>query len=153
MISRCIFIPQYEYSGKSNKFMVYTKQNAASILNITPKTLQRLCLKHLPELEKLEYSHTSKFINEKCIEYLKRYIKYTKQNVFRILKSHLAKRNGISPKTLRNYLNYPRIKEKLDVAGYNPRSKFLTREVLEIVLTELSLDIQNDIENENITIQ
>jgi transposase len=123
--------------------MLYTKSQAAEILFVSPKTLQRLCKRYQMDLLEWDYNHNSHFINALCVDFIKTKILPNKMLDIAILisKSEIAKKNRITVRTLYNYMQKPRIKKLLEKVGYLNNQKNLNKNQCKILNEELCLEI------------
>lgn len=123
--------------------MLYTKIQAAEMLFISPKTLQRYCKKYQMDLIQWNYKHHSHFINAECVEFIKAQLDPNRilEMADLISKSEIAKKNGITVRTLYNYIQKPRIKKLLEKVGYLSNQKKLNKNQCKILNDELCLEI------------
>ena len=116
-----------------------SKQEAADILCVTQSKLRRLCKQYRADLEKMGYKTNSHFMKDACVDFLK--TKIIRINVYpaieRVSKNDIAKRLGLSTRTLAKLINNNDIFKKLQVFAYNPRQKKLTEEQANIIYEEL----------------
>ena len=113
--------------------MIIYKEELANKLGITPKTLRLWCLKHIEELRPLGYTD-KKFVNLCVQQHIEEHYKPAKikKNVEYFAKSKIAKYLGLSSKTVKRLIENPETIEALLQAGYNRKSKKLTRKQLDI---------------------
>ena len=121
---------------------LYTRTEVCNILSIEKYTLRRRCNKHFKELKLLGYRKGTKFMNEKCLNFLK--LEYPKTKIDEIqeryFKKDVAKKIGITERTLSRWTQVQEIFERLTKAGYKKNQKCFTPKQYEIIEDEFNIE-------------